>query len=239
MNDSIETIINKTKNWFIKNKKYLFTFLLYILYQGGFLLSILYLFNIDISSMSRNFKMSFLFIDSIIYILILIFMYRKDIIKGFKKLKNNKEKYILIALKCWAFGCIIMYISSLIISIIQKKSIPNNEQVVRESIKAAPLYMLFSCSIVAPIFEELVFRKSLKEIINKKWLFIILSGVIFGALHVIGTYDSPLDILYIIPYGSMGCAFAYLLSKTNNITLPIMIHMLHNTILVIIQMIGR
>lgn len=239
MDDIISNIENKIKKWFIKNKKYLLTFLLYILYQGSFLFSIFSLFNIRLSSLSRNAKIGLLFVDSLIYVIILIFMYKKDIKKGIDEFKKNKEKSITIALKCWTFGCVIMYVSSIIISYINKQDISNNEQAVRESIKVAPLYMLFSCSIVAPLFEELVFRKSLKELVKNKWVFIILSGVIFGGLHVIGTYKNPIDILYIIPYGSMGCAFAYLLSKTDNITLPIMVHMIHNTILVVIQMIGR
>ncbi len=239
MDDIISNIENKIKKWFIKNKKYLLTFLLYILYQGSFLFSIFSLFNIRLSSLSRNAKIGLLFVDSLIYVIILIFMYKKDIKKGIDEFKKNKEKSITIALKCWTFGCVIMYVSSIIISYINKQDISNNEQAVRESIKVAPLYMLFSCSFVAPLFEELVFRKSLKELVKNKWVFIILSGVIFGGLHVIGTYKNPIDILYIIPYGSMGCAFAYLLSKTDNITLPIMVHMIHNTILVVIQMIGR
>lgn len=239
MDDIIGIIENKINKWFIKNKKYLFTFLLYILYQCGFLFSLLSLFNIGLSKLSRNVKVGLLTIDSLIYVVILILLYKKDLKKGIDKFKENKEKSISIALKCWTFGCVIMYVSSIIISLINKQDISNNEQAVRESIKAAPLYMLFSCSIVAPLFEELVFRKSLKELIKNKWIFIILSGLIFGGLHVIGTYKNPIDILYIIPYGSMGCAFAYLLSKTDNITLPIMVHMIHNTILVVIQMIGR
>ena len=97
--------------------------------------------------------------------------------------------------------------------------------------------MLFSCSIVAPVLEEMTFRRALNGLIKNKWIFIILSGVIFGLLHIIGSYKSPMDLLYIIPYGSMGCAFAYLLSKTDNITLPIIIHMMHNTILVLMQII--
>lgn len=131
-----------------------------------------------------------------------------------------------------------MTLSSFLISLILKQNVSTNEALVRQSIKIAPLYMLFTCSIVAPIFEEMVFRKSLQGLIKYKWLFILISGLSFGLLHVLGSYTSWIDFLYVIPYGSMGCAFAYLLTKTNNITLPIIIHMLHNTILVTTQIIG-
>ena len=153
-------------------------------------------------------------------------------------MKKNFTDRALLSINCWVVGCLIMTISSMLISLVLKQEVSENESLVRESIKLAPLYMLFTCSIVAPIFEEMVFRRSLYGLIKHKWLFILLSGLSFGLLHVIGNYNSALDFLYVIPYGAMGCCFAYLLSKTNNITLPIIIHMLHNTILVSVQIIG-
>ena len=131
-----------------------------------------------------------------------------------------------------------MIVSSILISIFIKQGVSNNEQAVRDSIKAAPIYMLFTCSIIAPILEEMVFRRSLKGFINNKWLYIIISGLSFGLLHVIGNNANLAEYLFVIPYGAMGCAFAYLYYKTKNISLPIIIHMIHNTILVIVQIIG-
>ena len=160
-------------------------------------------------------------------------------IKGFKDLKKNFSKRALLSVNCWLLGCIIMTTSSFLISLILKQNVSTNEALVRESIKSAPMYMLFTCSIVAPILEEMVFRKSFYGLIKVKWLFVILSGLLFGLLHVLGSFTSPLDFLYVIPYGAMGSCFAYLLCKTDNITLPIIIHMLHNTVLVMVQIIGR
>ena len=157
----------------------------------------------------------------------------------FKDLKKNFSKRALLSVNCWLLGCIIMTTSSFLISLILKQNVSTNEALVRESIKSAPMYMLFTCSIVAPILEEMVFRKSFYGLIKVKWLFVILSGLLFGLLHVLGSFTSPLDFLYVIPYGAMGSCFAYLLCKTDNITLPIIIHMLHNTVLVMVQIIGR
>ena len=143
-------------------------------------------------------------------------MFKKEIIKGLKDLKKHFVDRALISINCWIVGCIIMTASSFLISLVLKQNVSTNEALVRESIKIAPLYMLFTCSIIAPIFEEMVFRRSLYGLIKFKWLFILISGLGFGILHVLGSYSNPLDFLYIIPYGSMGCCFAYLLTKTNN-----------------------
>lgn len=238
MSNTLEELESNIRDWFKKNYKFLVVILLYILYQSNFAIGLISSFGINISRIP---KIPRIFIFSIIdsmYIIILLLMFKKDIKNGIKDLKKHFINRTILSLNCWVVGCIIMTLSSFLISLILKQNVSTNEALVRQSIKIAPLYMLFTCSIVAPIFEEMVFRKSLQGLIKYKWLFILISGLSFGLLHVLGSYTSWIDFLYVIPYGSMGCAFAYLLTKTNNITLPIIIHMLHNTILVTTQIIG-
>ncbi len=237
--DIIKNIYNKFfKNWFNKNYKFLTTILLYILYQSNFIISLVSSFGINFNKIPRTPRIFCFFINDLIYIIILILIFKEDIKRGIKDLRKNFANRAILSLNSWIIGCILMISSSFIISFILKQEVSTNESLVRQSIKIAPLYMLFTCSIMAPIFEELVFRKSLYGLIKNKWLFILISGLGFGLLHVLGSYNNPLDFLYVIPYGSMGCCFAYLLTKTDNIVLPIIIHMIHNTILVISQIIG-
>ncbi len=236
--NALEEIENSIKGWFKKNFKYIAVILLYILYQSNFIISLLSSFGINVSKIPKTPRIGLFALSDFIYVIILILIFKKEILKGLKDLKKNFVDRALLSLNCWIVGCVIMTVSSIIIGMILKQNVSTNEALVRESIKIAPLYMLFTCSIVAPIFEEMVFRRSLYGLIKFKWLFILVSGLGFGLLHVLGSYNTPLDFLYVIPYGSMGCAFAYLLSKTNNITLPIIIHMIHNTILVTVQIIG-
>ena len=233
--DEIKTAIKK---WFKKNYKFLVVILLYLLYQSNFIIALISSFGINVSKIPRTPRIWLFTITDLMYVVILILMFKKEIIKGLKDLKKNFVDRTLTSLNCWIAGCFIMTVSSILISLILKQEVSQNEALVRQSIYIAPLYMLFTCSIVAPIFEEMVFRRSLYGLIRFKWLFILVSGLGFGLLHVLGSYSSALDFLYVIPYGAMGCCFAYLLTKTNNITLPIIVHMLHNTILVIIQIIG-
>ena len=232
----------------MKNKKNIIkaivVIILYLLYQTNFLFSlvnqsILRLSHGDynITMLSKPLRITILGICDLVYIIIIIFMFKDEIKNGLIDLKKNFDKRASIAIKCWFIGCIAMVITSFIINIISKQDLSKNEAAVRDSIKLAPIYMLFTCSIVAPIFEEMVFRKSINILIKNKIIFIIVSGFLFGLLHILGNITSVFDFLYIIPYGAMGCAFAYLLSKTDNITLPIIVHMIHNTILVISQFI--
>lgn len=234
--DIIEKIYNKYfKKWFKNNYKFILTILIYILFQSNFLFNLLYLFGINLSILSNECKRILLYLNDIIYVIIILLIYKNEIKEGIYDLKKNFSNRALLSVKCWALGCVLMVISSIIINHFLSQNTSINEQIIRSNIKKAPIYMIFTCSFVAPILEEMTFRRSLYGLIKNKWIFIISSGAIFGLLHVIGSYNNVLDFLYIIPYGVMGSCFAFLLSKTNNITLPIIIHMIHNTILVMNQ----
>lgn len=224
--------------WIKKRWKFLLVILIYILYQSNFIIGLISSIGLNFKSLPNYLNITLLIINDLIYVFFVILLFNQEIKKGLKEIKKNFSSLAILSLNCWIIGSLIMTTSSIIISFITKQNTSANEALVRESIKLAPFYMLFACSIVAPILEEMTFRRALKGIINNKWIFILVSGLGFGLLHVIGSgFKSPLDFLYIIPYGSMGCAFAYLLSKTDNITLPIIVHMIHNTILVLLQII--
>ncbi len=239
IDDIVKNFYNKyLKNWFKNNYKFLITILLYILYQSNFIISFISSFGINFSKIPRNPRIFCLFLNDLVYIILLVLIFKNELKKGINDLKENFSNKVMLSLKCWVLGCIIMTISSFIISFILKQNISTNEAIIRQSIKLAPFYMIFACCLVAPLFEEFVFRKSVYGIVKNKWLFIFISGLGFGLLHVLGSYNTIFDFLYIIPYGAMGCCFAYLLTKTNNIVLPILIHMIHNTILVLSQIIG-
>ena len=66
-----------------------------------------------------------------------------------------------------------------------------------------------------------------------------MSGLIFGSMHVIGNFNSLIDLLFIIPYSIPGFMFAYIYKKTNNICVPIGMHCMHNSIMILLQIIGK
>jgi len=92
--------------------------------------------------------------------------------------------------------------------------------------------------IYAPLTEELIFRKSIRDVIKNKWLYIIISGLIFGGLHVVSSIDSLIDLIYLIPYCSLGFVFASLYIKTNNIYSTIVAHSFHNTLALLLYLMG-
>ena len=129
-----------------------------------------------------------------------------------------------------------MAFSNIILQYITKLELSGNEENIRLLIKKYPLYIAFSSIIYAPFVEEIVFRKIIKNIIDKKYIFIVLSGLVFGALHI-SDYSNINQILMGIPYIIMGIDFAYIYYKTNNIFTTMTFHLCHNLILFLLQLI--
>lgn len=190
------------------------------------------------SNLNNILKVIIFLISDLIVIGILLIVYRKTLIKDFKSyfkdFLNNFEQ----SFKYYIIGLAIMIISNLIIVVFINNQIASNEESVRSLIDIVPLYMIFSVSIYAPITEELIFRKGIREIFNNKYLYIISSGIIFASMHLASENLSLNTLLYIIPYSSLGITFAYTYYKTNNIFSTIMLHSFHNTMAIILYLIG-
>jgi membrane protease YdiL (CAAX protease family) len=163
--------------------------------------------------------------------LIILYILRKEIRYP---VRNNDALSIRESI-FWAIGGIFMAFFAQIIAAnieiwlgIEMRS-ENTEQIVG-LIKTAPLVILVT-SIIAPILEEIVFRKIIFGSIYRRTNFIIaalISTLIFAFAH--GEPE------HLILYSSMGFTFAYLYVKTNRILVPIFAHVSMNTIVVIQQL---
>ena len=203
----------------------------------------LMILRINVDDLSQNVKIWYNFFCDIVFMIIVFITYKNDYIKDFKNYFKNFFKNFETSFKYYFIGLIIMIVSNLIISFCFEGASANNEEAVRSLINLYPLYMIFSVSIYAPFIEETIFRKSIKNIVlafenNQvtKYLYIVISGFIFGAMHIIGMVTSPLDYLYIIPYMALGSVFAALYHQTDNIFSSITMHALHNTAAVVLYL---
>lgn len=194
--------------------------------------------NIKVLNLPDNIIYTISFFNSLLFIGILIKLYYKDIkINLYKYFNHNFKTNIKTSICYWLVGLFIMYFSNIVIGIIMNGQIAENETAVRNLIDDFPLYMAFSVMIYAPIAEELVFRKSIREFINNKWIYALVSGFIFGGLHAITSITDYLSLLYLIPYCSLGITFGLLYYKTDNIFSTIIVHSIHNTLAFILYMV--
>lgn len=198
----------------------------------------IYLFKIDFNNLNLTTQVIYYLICDITFIMIIFLIYHNAFIKDFKEYFKDFKNNFETSFKYWFAGFIIMVVSNLIIAIFFKGANATNEEGVRDMINTVPMYMLFAVSIYAPFVEELVFRKGFREIFNSKYVYIIMSGVVFGSLHVLSSITAPIDLLYLIPYSALGISFASLYYKTNNIMSSMIMHSLHNTMAALIYIFG-
>lgn len=194
---------------------------------------ILEILNIDFSNSSAFVIILFLVFIELIPLGFLIYVYRKELKEEFKIYKNNFNVIFDKQIRYWIVALMLMSISNVIIGIFTGSEISNNEEAVRDIASILPLYSAFTSCICAPLGEELAYRKSIGKIFNNKKISIIMSGLIFGLAHVIGTYTGITDLLYVIPYGLFGSVFMYLYLDTKTIWSTITVHFLHNALLLI------
>lgn len=218
----------------------------YLIYLKSFLVILLFfcstyfcyipiwLFKIDINKMSNSTSILLSMFSNIMLVIILFLIYHKSLKKEWQKFIKDGIKNIDIGFKYWFIGLMVMVVSNLIINFFFAHNIASNEQGVQEMIKVSPWIMLINAGILAPITEEITFRKTFKDCIKNKWFYILTSGIIFGLLHVVSSTNF-MQFLYIIPYSSLGIAFAIMYEKTDTVFTSMSMHFFHNTVLTLIS----
>ncbi len=191
-------------------------------------------FNLDVKKITSTQIVWLRAFSSMMLTIVLFFIYRKEIIIEWKKFKDNFGKNVDIGLSYWLKGLVLMVVFNTILNVLFHTGVANNEKAVQDMITTMPWLMLIMSGVFAPWSEELVFRKSIRKIFKSRWFYIIFSGFLFGLAHVFSTANTFTDWLFILPYGSLGVAFAASYYDSDTIFTPIMFHMLHNIFLVLV-----
>ena len=195
----------------------------------------LVLSGVDYNVMPLALKVIYLLSFEILMVSAIGLILNKEIKKALTDIQKNHQKYFSKYLKYWLYSLIIMAGSNIIISFINGGGVAGNEETIRQIFTKAPIYMFISAVFIAPVLEELTFRQAFRNIFSNDKVFIIMSGLIFGGLHVVGNVNSPVDLLYLIPYCTPGFVFAYIMAKTDNVFVSMGLHFLHNGVMISLQ----
>ena len=169
------------------------------------------------------------FFDYFTYITVFILsiiVFKDRIIRDFQVIKNHKKQYARWYIPRFIIIRILYYVVSVAALYLGGKYASENQESV-ESLKAVEM-ILITC-IYGPFVEECVFRGAFRKYIKKDWLFILVSGLVFGALHVVGE-KTVSDFLSLgAMYVFEGCALAWLYVKSNNFHTNYFYHFFFNT----------
>ena len=112
------------------------------------------------------------------------------------------------------------------------KDFIKNEDLKRKTLifEKNAILMFIMSTFYYPIVEEIVFKKSFKDILKNKWLFIIVTGLINAVCNIILSINDPRDFIYLIPNAVFSMCFSYIYYETDNLIVPIIYRILYNLI---------
>ena len=172
----------------------------------------------------------------VFYVVILSLMigvFYKQLIHDFKIFKSYFKEYFVLILKTWGKALVLIMITTIIIQIITHTTQANNQIALQNSFNSNPVFIAILAMFYAPIAEELMFRGVFRKFIKNKKLFVIVSGVVFGLMHVIDDSKTLAEFSYVFVYSILGIYLAGIYAKTNNLCTNIFMHFMQNTLSVI------
>ena len=101
------------------------------------------------------------------------------------------------------------FVTSFILIALGKNTVVENQALLEQYAQYSMLIMGIGACIIAPICEEFIFRGAIKEVIKNKWVFITVSGLTFGLMHVLDRYTLIIGVLLI------GLYLDYIINKYN------------------------
>ncbi|WP_047979538.1 CPBP family intramembrane glutamic endopeptidase [Ornithinibacillus contaminans] len=210
-------------------KRYWWVILTYIITQLSGIIFLPILFPIFPGHRAEVF-IYYTIVSFVVGLLVTLYLLRPDMKKVETRAKTTTGSLVI-----WAvLGVFMAYFAQGIAAIIETQVFgietgSENTQDIMNITRTIPLFAIIP-AIIAPILEEVIFRKIIFGTLYMHMNFFLaalLSAFAFGIIH-----GEPEHLLI---YASMGFVFAFLYVKTKTIIVPIIVHMALNSISVIVQ----
>lgn len=224
-------IKDSTSNTFESMKliKTLLVFISYLLYSN--VISVVFsTFKITNTTMIS-------FFADLIFLICIVFVYKENLKDDFENLKNYyKISKIVKTVIMWV---VIIFVFNILMGALTEIIYPNpnmlfddNTNAMRSMFKISMPYSLFKTMIFAVIAEELLYRESISDVVKNKYLFILVSSIIYTLLNFIFigfNYKTIfVDILtYFLPALLLSTAY---IKNNNNIIILMLIKFAYNLI---------
>lgn len=205
-----------------KIKKELLRILLAIIiffYTSIPVLAILRIIGLEITKSNYKMLVVYDFISSLVVAVFISALYYDVIINDLKKLKDKCNGKVSVYLKSIMIGFLFLlitkFVSAYVVTIISNLfnieiTTADNQAIIEKMVKSMPLLITLSASLFAPISEEVLFRGGIRKLMNNLGVFVTVSGLIFGLMHVTDNIVFMLEILFI------GIIINYLINNKNN-----------------------
>lgn len=173
-----------------------------------------------------------------LFALLIIYLYKDTFKNDFKDLKENRKKYIKSILINVVLIFTVMIITNALIGILLDiKETSENDYSLLAMFKKSPLALILLTSVYYPLVEGVIFRKSVRDIIDNKWTFIIFSSVFYFFFNIAYTSLSLNSIITSLCYLFSMMILSNYYYKSNNFTASVIVMMIYNLIISVISFI--
>ena len=172
------------------------------------------------------------------------FLFKSLLLPKWEEVRTSKRKFIFGVLKGWALLFILTILFGLLSEMLRQmlglSGQGLNEANIQTAFKEQPLLIAVFACVIGPLVEELFFRQILLRYLRKSlptWLSVFLVGLAFALTDMHSLSLS--EWVGAVGYLGGGLAFSIIYVKEKeNIYYPLLVHMLGNSLALIILAIG-
>lgn len=168
------------------------------------------------------------------------FLFKSLLLQKWEEVRNSKRKFIFGVLTGWLFLILMTvvfgFVSEMLRQFFGLVGQGLNQSNIQSTFQEQPLLIAVFACIIGPLVEELFFRQILLRYLRKSlatWLSVFLVGLVFALTHMHSLSLS--EWVGAVGYLGGGLAFSIIYVKEKeNIYYPLLIHMLSNSLSLII-----
>ena len=168
------------------------------------------------------------------------FLFKSLLLQKWEEVRNSKRKFIFGVLTGWIFlflmTVVFGFVSEMLRQFLGLDGQGLNQSNIQSTFQEQPLLIAVFACIIGPLVEELFFRQILLRYLRKSlatWMSVFLVGLVFALTHMHSLSLS--EWIGAVGYLGGGLAFSIIYVKEKeNIYYPLLIHMLSNSLSLII-----
>ncbi|HHG6344167.1 TPA: lysostaphin resistance A-like protein [Streptococcus pneumoniae] len=168
------------------------------------------------------------------------FLFKDRLIQQWKEIRKTKRKFFFGVLTGWLFlilmTVVFEFVSEMLKQFVGLDGQGLNQSNIQSTFQEQPLLIAVFACVIGPLVEELFFRQVLLHYLQERLpglLSIILVGLVFALTHMHSL--APSEWIGAVGYLGGGLAFSIIYVKEKeNIYYPLLVHMLSNSLSLII-----
>ncbi len=169
-------------------------------------------------------------IADFLLLLLIIMVYTPNLKKDIQNLQTGLKEKFIKGLKIFAIGFTLYLICNSLLLIILPDLENNNMNNLLSVFEGSKFLLFIMMVFYYPIVEEFVFKKTFRDVIENKWAFILITGLINAFFEVCLSATALLDIVNIIPTFIFYSTISYIYYETDNIFISTIFRVMYNLI---------